>query len=357
MSTQEVEQAKAEAFAGKMLGVLNGAATALAVSVGHRTGLFDQMAGMRPSTSEQVAQAAGLTERYVREWLNGMVVGGIVEYDQASRTYSLPSEHAAAVTRAAGPGNIAALTQFIPMLGVVEDGIVEAFHEGGGVPYSGFANFTKLMAEGSAARFDLNLVEVQIPLVPGIVPRLEAGIDVADMGCGSGHAINLMARQWPKSRFTGFDFSEEGIAAARKEADVSGLTNASFEVADIPSIQGGDRFDLVITFDAVHDQADPAAMLATVSRVLRAGGHYVCADIRAATDVGGNLEHPLGPFGYTVSLFHCMTVSLEQGGAGLGAMWGEQKALEMLGEAGFSNVSVKQVEGDILNNYYIATKA
>ncbi len=304
MTTQEIDQAKAEAFAGKMLGVLNNASTALAVSVGHRTGLFDQMAGMQPATSEQVAQAAGLTERYVREWLNGMVVGGIVAYDPGAGTYVLPPEHAAATTRAAGPGNLAEFMQFIAMLGTVEDGIVQAFKEGGGVPYSGFGQFTTLMAENSASRFDLNLVETQIPLVPGIVPRLDEGIDVADMGCGSGHAINLMAGQWPNSRFTGFDFSEEGIAAARKEANTGGLANAFFEVADIPAIEGGDRFDLVTTFDAVHDQADPAGMLATVSRVLRADGHYLCADIAAATDVGGNLDHPLGPFGYSVSMFH-----------------------------------------------------
>ncbi|MEE8336825.1 MAG: methyltransferase domain-containing protein [Dehalococcoidia bacterium] len=356
MTTQDIDQAKAEAFGGQLIGHLNSAATALGLSVGHRTGLFDAMAGLSPSTSQQVADAAGLHECYGREWLNGMVTGGVVEYDRDSQAYSLPPEHAMSLTRAAGPGNLASMGQFIPMLGNVEDELVDAFANGGGVPYSSYGSFHTLMAGNSAERFDHNLVDVQIPLVPGIAERLEAGIDVADLGCGSGHAINLMAQQWPNSRFTGFDFSEEGIAAAIAEAAELGLENASFEVQDIPKMSGADQFDLITTFDAVHDQADPAGFLSVASSLLRSGGDYLCADIAASSDVADNIEHPIGPLGYAMSLFHCMTVSLALDGVGLGSMWGEQKALEMLGEAGFASVDVRRVEGDILNNFYICSK-
>lgn len=356
-TTQQLDLARVEAFTGKVAGYLNGASAALGLSVGHRTGLLGSMAGLEPSTSQQVADAAGLQERYVREWLAAMVVSGVVEYDRDSRTYLLPPEHAAAITRAAGPNNMASLAQFIPLLGNVQDELVGAFESGGGVPYSSFPAFGKIMSETSAMRFDDSLIDRQIPLVPGIVDRLDAGIDVADMGCGSGHAINLMAKQWPDSRFTGFDFSEEAIAAGRAEAEQTGLSNAAFEAQDVSKMPGEGRFDLITTFDAVHDQADPVGMLEGVSRLLRPGGAYLCADIAASSDVADNIEHPLGPFVYTISLFHCMSVSLAQGGAGLGAMWGEQKAKEMFTAAGFTNIDVHRVEGDILNNYYVATKA
>jgi ubiquinone/menaquinone biosynthesis C-methylase UbiE len=356
MTTTDFDQTKADAFAGSMLGVVNAASTALGLSIGHRLGLLDTLAGMAPSTSQQIADAAHLQERYVREWLNGMVVAKVVEYDPSAQSYHLPAEHAA-VTRAAGPRNIANFTQFIPLLSSVEGELIDAFRNGGGVPYSSYEAFHGLMRENSAARFDHNLIDTQIPLVDGIVAKLEAGIAVADMGCGSGHAINLMAQQWPNSQFTGQDFSEQALGVARAEATAMGLQNATFELSDVAALSGENLYDLVTTFDAVHDQADPAGMLASVARVLKPGGTYLCADIAASSNVHENMEHLTGPFFYTVSLFHCMTVSLALDGEGLGAMWGEQRALEMLADAGFTNVEVKQVDGDLFNNFYIATPA
>ncbi|HZF59185.1 MAG TPA: hypothetical protein VEZ19_12025, partial [Rubrobacter sp.] len=124
MTTSEIDQARSEAFAERMLGVLNDGALALMTSIGHRTGLFDIMAGLPPSTSEEIASAAGLNERYVREWLAAMVVGRIVEHDPEGATYRLPPEHAAWLTRASTPDNIAVAAQFVPVLASVEDRIV-----------------------------------------------------------------------------------------------------------------------------------------------------------------------------------------------------------------------------------------
>jgi SAM-dependent methyltransferase len=355
-SAPELDMAKAEAFGGKVMGLINGWAAAMCLSVGHRTELFDTMAGLAPSSSQQIADAAGLDERYVREWLHTLVVAGVIEYDREAKTYVLPPEHAAALTRAAGPHNAASMTTMFSMLSGVEDELVEAFKTGAGIPYSSFPRFAEFMAEDSALRFDHGLVDAQVPLVPGIVAKLEAGIEVADMGCGSGHAINVMAKHWPNSRFTGFDFSEEAIGRAREEAHAWELPNATFGVQDVSKLDLADRFDLITTFDAVHDQADPAGMLASVHSALKPGGTYLCADIAASSEVADNMEHPIGAFGYTISLFHCMSVSLAQGGEGLGAMWGEQKAREMFADAGLRIVAVEQVEGDFLNNYYIATK-
>ena len=356
MTTQELDAAKAEAFAGRMGEVMNGASLALMASIGHQTGLFDTMADLPPSTSQQIAEAAGLNERYVREWLGAMTTGGVVEYDGAGATYSLPPEHAASLTRAAGPDNIARWMQFIPFLALVEDGIIESFRNGGGVPYGAFPKFTKLTAETSAQVFNATLIDVTLPLVPGLVDQLKAGIDVADVGCGSGHAINLMAQAFPNSRFIGYDFSDEGIAAGRAEAAALGLSNAEFEVKDAATLDGARQFDLITVFDAVHDQARPADMLTGIAAALKPGGTFLCVDVAASSDVAENIEHPLGPFLYAISTMHCMTVSLALDGEGLGTVWGEQKARQMLADAGFNDVQVERVEGDIINNYYIARK-
>jgi len=339
-----------------MLGTMNEAALALMVSVGHRTGLFDVMAGMPAATSGVIAATAALDERYVREWLAVMTTGRIVEHDGAAGTFSLPADHAAWLTRAAGMNNLAIGMQYIGLMATVEDQIVDCFRHGGGVPYSAFPKFQAVMAEDSGAVRDATLIDVTLPLVPGLVDRLRDGIDVADVGCGSGHAVNLMAGAFPRSRFTGFDFSDTGITAARAEARREGRSNVRFEQRDAAQLGEAARFDFITTFDAVHDQARPDLVLAGIAAALRPGGVYLCVDTSASSTLVENLEHPLGPFLYTVSCMHCMTVSLADGGMGLGTMWGEQTARKMLGEAGFTSVEVTHLDGDIVNAYITATK-
>jgi ubiquinone/menaquinone biosynthesis C-methylase UbiE len=354
--TQQPDPAQVEAFAGKVVGILNSAALALMLSVGHRTGLFDALAALPPATSDQLAAAAGLHARYVREWLGAMVTGGIVDYQPASGTYALPPERAASLTRAAGTGNLATITQFIPLLANVEEGIVASFRQGGGVPYAAYESFQRVMAEESAKVFDATLLETTLPLVPGLVERLRAGIEVADVGCGSGHAVVLMAESFPRSRFTGYDISAEGISAGRGEAARRGLANAHFTVQDAAALDAPGQYDLITAFDAIHDQAQPARVLEAIARALRPGGTFLMVDIAASSNLAENRDHLLGPYLYTVSCMHCMTVSLAQGGVGLGTMWGEQLARRMLAEAGFTRVEVRRVPGDILNNYYIASR-
>ena len=339
-----------------MLGMMNEAALALMVSVGHRAGLFDVMARMPAATSDEIASAAGLDERYVWEWLAVMTTGRIVEHDAAAGSYALPAEHAAWLTRAAGMQNLAIGMQYIGLMAQVEDQIVECFRRGGGVPYSAFPRFQAVMAEDSGAVHDATLIDGTLPLVPGLTGRLRDGIDVADVGCGSGHAVNLMAGAFPRSRFTGFDFSAAGIAAARAEADREGRANVRFEQRDAAHLGETARFDFITTFDAVHDQARPDLMLAGIAATLRPGGVYLCVDTSASSKVAENLGHPLATFLYTVSCMHCMTVSLADGGMGLGTMWGEQTARKMLAEAGFTSVEAKRIDGDIVNAYFIATR-
>jgi ubiquinone/menaquinone biosynthesis C-methylase UbiE len=241
-------------------------------------------------------------------------------------------------------------------MGNVEDQIVECFRNGGGVPYSAYPKFQQLMAEESAQVQDAVLVGVTLPLVPGLVERLKFGIDVADIGCGQGHAINLMAKAFPNSRFTGYDFSEEGVAAGRKEAAEWHLTNAIFEAKDVAELDLVQAFDLITVFDAIHDQAQPRKVLANIARAVKDDGVFLCVDIQASSNLEENMEHPLAPMLYGVSTLHCMTVSLALNGEGLGTVWGEQKAKELLHEAGFNKIDIEHVEGDIFNSYYICRK-
>jgi ubiquinone/menaquinone biosynthesis C-methylase UbiE len=355
--SEEAVVAGSEEFAERLMGVLNDGALALMLSIGHRTGLFDAMASLPPSTSEQIAAAAGLDERYVREWLGATTTGRIVDHNPDELTFGLRPERAAWLTRAAGPANLALQAQYVGLLALVEDQIVDCFRNGGGVPYSAYPRFQALMAEDSGAVHDAALIDVILPVVPGLTDRLERGIDVADIGCGSGHAINLMAAEYPASRFVGVDIADAGLAAGAAEAKRKGLANVRFEKTDAATLDGSEQYDFITTFDAVHDQARPDLVLSGIAKSLRPRGHYLCVDIAASSDVAGNLDHPLGPFMYTASCMHCMTVSLAAGGMGLGAMWGEQKARQMLADAGFASVEVKHVDGDIFNNYYVATKA
>ena len=347
---------KSEQFANQLLDTLNKAAVALMTSIGHQTGLFDTMASLPPATSDRIAKAAGLNERYVREWLGAMVTGRVVEYDAAEKNYVLPPEHAAFLTRAASPNNLAVTMQFIPLLGAVEEKVIDSFINGGGVCYEHYPTFHRVMAEESNQTVVSALLTSILPLVPGLPAKLETGIEVMDVGCGSGRALNLMAKRFPRSKFTGYDFSTEAIASARAEAVRLGLTNIRFEAQDLVELNQRGRFQLITAFDAIHDQAQPRQVLRPIYNALQAGGVFLMQDIRASSHVQKNLDHPLGAFTYTVSCLHCMTVSLALNGEGLGAAWGEEKALELLAEAGFKNVEVRTLPHDIINNYYLAQK-
>lgn len=342
-----------EGFAVRLLQMMNLGGAALMVSVGHRTGLFDAMSRMQPATSEEIARRAGLQERYVREWLGAMVCAQIVDYDPATRWYHLPPEHAAHLTRAAGADNIAVVSQYLAVLAGVEDKIVERFKSGGGVGYECFHRFHEVMAEDSGQSALAAMESAVLPLVPRLIDRLEAGIDVLDVGCGSGRVMNMLARRFPKSRFTGEDFSEKAIAVAREEAQRHQTANVRFVVRDAAKMDAREAFDFIATFDAIHDQADPTRVLANIRRALRPGGVYLMQDIGLSSHVEKNIEHPIGAFTYTISCMHCMTVSLASGGAGLGAAWGVELAQRMLREAGFEEIEVHRLPHDIQNAYFV----
>lgn len=351
------DASRTEAFAGSLIDTMNKGALALMISVGHRTGLFDVMATLsEPATSEEIAEHAGLNERYVREWLGAVSTGRIVEYDRAQKRYFLPREHAALLTRAAGADNIATLTQYIAELGSVESRIVDCFRNGGGVSYDEFPRFHEVMADDSGQSVLPALIEHILPLAPGLTAALERGIDVLDVGCGRGRALMLLAEQFPQSRFTGYEISEQAIDWATREAARRELSNLRFVYQDAAGIADREAFDAVFTFDSVHDQARPQQVLDNIYRALKPEGVYLMQDIDTHSEVGDNLEHPIGPLIYAISCMHCMSVSLAQGGEGLGAAWGVELAQQMLSRAGFTRVEIHRLKHDIQNAYFIMRK-
>lgn len=348
-----IDQTTADAFATSFMSHLNGAALMLMTSIGHRTGLWDAMAEAGPQTSAGLAQHAGLQERYVREWLNAMTTGRVVTYDPHTRRYTLPPEHAMWL-RSSAPACLAVTSQWVQVLASVEDQITACFRQGGGVDYPAFNRFHEVMAAESNQSTVQPLLDAVLPLAPGLIAKLEAGVRCLDVGCGVGKAITRMAREFPNSRFVGYDVYEPAIAEARRDA--AGLANVRFEVADAAQFTDTNAFDVVFTFDAVHDQADPQAMLDNIYRALKPGGTYFMQDIAGSSAVEDNMDLPLAPFMYTTSTMHCMTVSLAKNGAGLGTMWGKEKAQAMLAAAGFGPVTIKQHDTDIINYYYITHK-
>lgn len=356
MTLATLDKSAAERFSERTLQILNDASLALMISIGHRTGLFDSMAHLPASTAGQIAKAAQLNERYVREWLGAMVTGRIVEYDGDTGKYRLPPEHGASLTRQAAPSNVAVTAQWIAVLGGAEDAVVEAFHHGRGVPYSAYRRFHAVMAEESQQTVVEGLRDHILPLVPGLVEKLEIGIDALDIACGSGRAAMALGAAFPNSRFTGIDMSTEAITAARAEVNSRRLRNVSLLQGDAAELWLDESYHLITAFDAIHDQARPARVLERIFSALRPGGIFLMQDIAGRTDLTDNLDGPMAPFMYTISCMHCMSVSLAAGGPGLGAMWGRELAVEMLTAAGFSQLRVETLAHDPINYYYIAVK-
>jgi hypothetical protein len=260
LAEQDYDKSKAEEFASTIFQLLNGGMLSLMISIGYKTNLFDTISQLEPSTSQEIAQAAKLDERYVREWLGAMVTGNIIKYDTSTEKYYLPKEHSAFLTRKSGIDNLAVFTQYVSLMGNVED-------------------------------------------------------------------KNM------------------------------GLTNVRFEIKDALLVEELGKYDLITAFDTIHDQAQPTRVLKAINASLKSDGFFLMQDIAASSMVDKNIDSPLAPALYTISTMHCMSVSLAYNGEGLGTMWGKELAVKKLTEAGFKDIKVKNVEGDIINYYYLSRKS
>lgn len=347
----------AEAFMERVGEILNSGALAVMISIGHKTGLLDTLARLPASTSADIADAASLDERYVREWLAAMVTGGIVTFDPKSKTYRLPDSHAASITRSGELGNMAVYAQTVALLGQVEERIIDCFETGEGTAYSDYPCFHDFMAEDSAQTVVAQINGLLDTLAPDLKARLAGGIDVLDAGCGRGLALIELARRYPESRFVGYDLCGDAIAFAKTEARSKGLENVHFEKRDLSGYDEKARYDFIASFDAVHDQKDPAALVRSLHGALRPGGVYLMQDIAGSARLENNLDFPMASFLYAISCCHCMPVSLGQGGEGLGTMWGWETAKQTLEEAGFASIEKHVFDHDPLNVWFVSRKS
>ena len=328
-----------ETFAERMVDIYTGSMLTNMLDIGYRTGLLEA-AARGPATSAELAARAGLDERYVREWLGSMATGGIFTYETEGKIYTLPEDRVAVLTgdRAANVTPVSGImnhfVKHVPKL-------VEAFRRGGGVPYEDYwPEFTCFSSDVWRRIFDEKLTDGFLSAVPGLNGRLAAGIEVLDIGCGDGHAVNVMAEAFPASRFRGYDITAAGLADATAEAERMGLKNTHFERVDVTALSTEPKFDVVTAFDSIHDQFAPDVVLHRIREALADDGIFVMVDFKFSSDIANNLDNRFAPIHYGISVMHCMTVSLAQGGAGLGTVWGIEKACEMLAEAGFGDVEV-----------------
>lgn len=341
-------------FEQKLQQMINQGGLCLMISIGHRTGLFEVMGSMDCACSQEISERAGLWEGYVRDWLAAMVSGGIIEYDEMFKTYRLPSEHAALLTRASGLKNYATDVQWFSIFGKMEDGIIRCFRDGGGISESVFADLqSKLTAEKTES--DLNgLFKYVLPLVPSLIMQMCEGLDVLDLGCGGGETLLELAQAFPQSRFVGYDPSPEQIEKACRTAEERGIDNVSFFQRDLDQIHAIDAFDLITAFDVMHDQVYPFQVLDEVYAALRPDGTFLMQDIASSNRAELNLENPLAPLLYTISCMRSMAQQTETSADRIS--WGEAPAYQTLESVGFEKIEVHALPHDVLSCFYVATK-
>ena len=339
-------------FAGRVVGDVAATMTTIFCALGDKLGLFRALAADGPATPSELAERAGLNERYVREWLYGLAATGYVELDRGSGRFWLPDAHAAVLADEGGVwflgGGYQELVGMLPAL----DRVAAAFREGGGVPQAAYSDDAYTgMARLSKSWFDHQLTGTWLPLLPDLVQRLNEGISWADVGCGGGRAVIRLAHEYPRSTFVGYDAFAAQVDRARQEAEQAGVGDrVRFEVAD-GSRGLPDRYDVISTFDVVHDSLDPAGLVAGIRRSLDDRGTYLMLEMNCADDPADNTG-PIATLLYGFSVLYCMTTSLAQGGVGLGTCGCPPSVVEELGRAGgFESVRELPI-GDPFNRLY-----
>jgi 2-polyprenyl-3-methyl-5-hydroxy-6-metoxy-1,4-benzoquinol methylase len=353
MTTQTIDHDQAEAFTGKVLGDTAGCMTTVLAAIGDRLGLYRDLAAAGPSTASELAARTAIDARYAQEWLAAMHAAGYLSYSPEEGRFALPAEHRPALVDEPGPEFFGGIHQ--DLFGLLHrlDGIVDAFRHGGGVHQHEFPDDTYVGMDRFTAMWHENLLlQEWIPAVPGLEAKLRAGARLADVGCGQGRALIKLAGAFPASTFHGFDVFGPNVERSRENARSAGLDSVlRFEQVDVARGLPG-TYDVITTWDVIHDSADPVGMLRSIRNALAPGGVYVCLDINCSDRTEENVG-PIAALLYGFSILYCMTVSLADGGRGLGTLGLPLAVLRGLaGEAGFG--SVEQVPMDNpFNSLYV----
>ncbi len=348
------DKERAKAFTRRVLGDMAGAVALHLCVIGDRLGLFGDLAKNGAADAATFARRNGIDERYAREWLEGLTAAEYLAYDPATREFSLPAEHATPLANASHPlyqGNMRNLLAYgmAPI-----DELTAAFRSGGGVSQSAFPpEFFATMQRSSGLRYENFLLQTWLPDMPEVVAMLERGVDVADIGCGRGTALAIMAAAFPRSRFCGYDAYAPQIEGATATAAARGVSaNLRFEVLDASAEIPRD-FDVIFTFDVIHDMARPRAALANIRRHLKPGGIYVLQEITAADERHENVG-ATATLKYGMSLTYCMTTSLANHGEGLGTLGMPEKVVrELCAEAGFGSVRKLECSNDFISLFEV----
>jgi SAM-dependent methyltransferase len=332
-----IDQEKLGAFLGKAIGDLGATLSAALVIIGEKLGLYKAMAGAGPMTSVELAKKTGTAERYVREWLAAQAAGGYVTYDAATGRYTLPEEQAFALAVEDSPAYLPGAFQLMTSVLKDEPKLTEAFRTGKGV---GWHEHDPGLFEGTERFFRpnyiANLTSSWIPALDGVEAKLKKGARVADIGCGHGASTILLAKAYPNSTFTGFDYHSPSIEKANQRAAAAGVGDrAKFQVAKAKEFPGVD-YDLVAFFDCLHDMGDPVGAAVHVRQALAKDGTWMIVEPFAGDKVEDNLN-PLGRLFYAASTMVCTGASLSQEvGLALGAQAGEARLREVVTGGGFT---------------------
>jgi ubiquinone/menaquinone biosynthesis C-methylase UbiE len=331
-----IDQTKLNSLLARAVGDLSAGYGGVLVSLGSKLGLYKALAGAGPVSASELAARAGCAERYVREWLNAQVAGGYVDYHAVSDTYELSPEQAMVLADEDSPVYMPSAWQIPASMWFDEHKALEAFRTGRGVAWGdhdgrlhdGIASFYRNAYRGT-------LVSQWLPALDGVVEQLEAGIAVADVGCGYGHSTIQMAEAFPKSRFHGFDVHSASIDEARRDAADAGVASrVTFDVAratDYP----GEKYGLICFFDSLHDMGDPVAAARHAAEVLAPDGTVMLVEPFANDRLEDNVS-PIARLYYAASTLLCCAHAISEGGhLVLGAQAGEARLADVFRKAGF----------------------
>ena len=315
-------------------------------AIGDELGLFTDLAKNGPATSEELAARTGLNERYLREWIYGTSIAGYLEFDKASRKVSIPAAHIPVLADECGPMFLGGTLNMVNDMLKPYNRVIESFRRGGGVNYDEYDDsMWQNLQRHSCVRYKNLLIQQWMPEMPDIAARLSAGGTLADFGCGAGGSTVEMAKAFPQARLYGFDLVPDNIEIARKKAEDAGVADrVDFQLYDLSAQGAPDQFDVIATFDLIHDMADPQGGLNALRKAVKDDGFYILMDVTCEDDPADN-DGPMAVFKFCASLHYCMTTSLANDGVGLGTCGlPESRVNEYCKKAGFSSVRRLPVE-------------
>jgi len=343
---------KTEALMEQLIGYKTGAMVSLMVHLGLKLGIYRVMAGRGMLSVDALATETGLHRRWLLEWLRQQTAAGVIEHG-SEETFSLSDEVAELML---DDGSMNYLAGFFhpPIGGNTLDRIAEAFRTGIGMSWDDHGATGTHLVAGSTGAAHRRLVTDILPLMTGVVEKLAAGADVIDIGCGSGVAITELAKAYPASRFLGIDPSPVALAEAAECARNAGVQNLELRDGVGESLEDNAKYDFVMVLDCMHDMTHPDETIASIRQAIKDDGSWLVKDIRSADTLAGNLENPMAPLLYGISIAFCMSSAMSKpNGAGLGTLgFSAETAEKMVRQAGFSRFRMLDFEEDLMNAFY-----